>query len=139
MKLIMTIAWLGWASLCLSQSLEGTWQLTDEKTCFQSELGESETEKELKESMAASRNAIGKMLVFDGKGGVQESIKSQGKKKGTGVNNFKYQLAGNELQFLDKKSGVITQRYIIDELTYNTLRLHNVMRECETKIYTRAK
>ncbi len=138
MKLIVTIVWLGWASICFGQ-LEGTLQLTEEKTCFQSEMKESDTEKELKDAMGASRSAIGKVLVFDSKDGVQESIKSQGKKKGTNVTNYKYQLAGNELQFVDKKSGLITQRYIIDELTFETMRLRNAQRECETKTYVRAK
>lgn len=139
MKLKLTLALTVWAGLSLGQPLEGTWQLVEEKTCFQSTLEESDTEKELKEAMGASRNAIGKMLIFDSKGGVQETIKSQGKKKGTGTTNYRYQLSGNELQFLDKKSGLITQRYILDELSFNTLRFHNAMKDCEIRTYTKVK
>lgn len=121
------------------QSLVGTWQLTEEKTCFQSQLEESETEKELKGSMGASRNAIGRILTLDAKGRGQEDVKSQGKKKGSELSTFKYQQVGQELQFLDKKSGIITQRYIIDELSATTLRFHNALKDCEIRTYTRIK
>lgn len=121
------------------QSLVGTWQLTEEKTCFQIQLEESETEKELKGSMGASRNAIGRILTLDAKGKGEETIQSQGKKKGSDLAAFRYQLSGQELQFLDKKSGIITQRYLIDELSATTLRFHNALKDCETRTYIRIK
>lgn len=123
----------------LAQGLIGTWQQTETKTCFESQLQESETEKELKGAMGASRNAIAKIIVFDAKGRGEEGIFSQGKKKGSSKNEFRYQVNGNELQYLDRKSGMITSRFIIDELTHTTLRLHNAMRDCETQTFTRVK
>jgi len=121
------------------QSLMGTWQLTEDKTCFQSQFEESETEKELSSAMGASRNAVAKLIRFGEKGKGEEGIFSQGKRKGSSMNEFRYQVKGNELQFIDRKSGMITSRFIIDELTGTTLRFHNAMRDCEVKTFVKVK
>jgi hypothetical protein len=122
-----------------AQSIVGTWQLTEEKTCFKSQFEESDTEKELTSAMGASQNAIAKLISFDKKGSGEEGIFSLGKKKGTSVNPFKYKINKDELQLIDKKSGIITRRFIIDELSDNTLRFHNAMKDCETKSFTKVK
>jgi hypothetical protein len=123
--------------MALSQSLIGTWQLTEEKTCFQSEMTESSTELELKEGMGASREAVAKIITFNKKGTYEEGIFSEGKKRGSNVNKYNYRLSGQELQLLDKKSGMATQRFIIDELSVSTLRFHNALKDCEIKTFTR--
>jgi hypothetical protein len=122
-----------------SQSLLGTWQMTENKTCFESQFKESDTEKELKPAMGASRSAVAKLIKFNEKGKGEEGIFSQGKKKGSSMNEFRYQVQGQELQFLDRKSGMITSRFVIDELTSTTLRFHNAMRDCESRTFTKVK
>jgi hypothetical protein len=122
-----------------AQSIVGTWQLTEEKTCFKSQFEETDTEKELTSAMGASRNAIAKLISFDKKGAGEEGIFSTGKKKGASMNPFKYKISGQELQFVDKKSGIITSRFVIDELSDTTLRFHNAMKDCETKSFTKVK
>jgi len=123
--------------MALSQTLIGTWQLIDEKTCFQSEMKESSTELELKEGMGASRQAVAKIITFNKKGTYEEGIFSEGKKKGGNVHKYNYRLSGQELQLLDKKSGMATQRFIIDELSGSTLRFHNALKDCEVRTFTR--
>lgn len=122
-----------------SQSLVGTWQLSDEKTCFQAEMKESDTERELRDAMGASRNAVARLIKFSAKGTGEEGVFSTGKKKGSGMTPFNYRMSGEELQFIDKKSGIATQRFIIDELSASTLRLHNALKDCETKTFIRVK
>jgi hypothetical protein len=139
MKNVLILIALVLPARLLAQGLIGTWQQTGNKTCFDSPFKESDTEKELTPSMGATRNAIAKMVVFDEKGRAEESIASQGKRKASSKNEFRYQISDNELQYLDKKSGMITSRFIIDELTETTLRFHNAMRDCEIQIYTRVK
>jgi hypothetical protein len=124
----------------LSQSLEGTWQLTDSKTCFQAEMKESDTEKELESMMGSnSKSSVAKLIVFKKDGIGQEGIFSTGKKKGSSMNDFHYKISGQELQFVDKKSGMITQRFVIDELTATSLKIHDAVKECESKAFVRAK
>lgn len=130
-----------------AQTITGTWQLTEEKTCFQSSLSDtmdtlsqSDTEKELSSMMGESAaSTVARLIRFDGKGRGEEGIFSKGKKKGAAMEPFRYQIKGNELQLLDKKSGIATERYIIDELTSSSLRFHDAKKECEIKVFTKVK
>lgn len=123
-----------------AQSIQGTWQMTNSKTCFQTEMKESETEKELTPMMGGtSASTVAKLIVFKKDGSGQEGIFSAGRKKGTEMESFKYTFSGQELNFTDKKSGMITRRFIVDELTATSLKIHDAMKDCETKEFTRAK
>src|SRR5258706_263506 len=123
-----------------SQSLEGTWQLTSSKTCFQTEMKESETEKELEGMMGGtSKSSIAKMIIFKKDGTGQEGIFSVGKKKGSSMEPFQYKLSGQEILFTDKKSGIVTQRFAIDELTDTSLKIHDAVKDCESKVFVRVK
>lgn len=138
MKLLLASA----IAFCFShltsgQSIVGTWQLVDEKTCFQSQMKESDTELELKDGMGASRQSVARVITFSKKGTYQEGIFSQGKKKGIDMKKSDYSITGQELLLLDKKSGMATQRFIIDELSASTLRFHNALKDCEVKTFTR--
>lgn len=123
--------------MAMGQALIGSWQLIEEKTCFQSEMKESATELELKSGMGASRQSVARMITFSKKGTYEEGIFSEGKKKGSDINKYNYRVGEQEIQLIDKKSGMATQRFIIDELSASTLRLHNALKVCEIKIFTR--
>jgi hypothetical protein len=138
MKLLLASAIvLCFSHLSMGQSLVGSWQLIEEKTCFQSEMKESDTELELKDGMGASRHSVAKVITFSKKGVYEEAIFSQGKKNGSDMRKFDYRITGQELQLLDKKSGMATQRFIVDELSASTLRFHNALKDCEVKTFTR--
>jgi hypothetical protein len=126
-----------YSHLTAGQTLVGSWQLVNEQTCFQSEMKESDTELELKDGMGASRQSIAKIITFGKKGTYEEGIYSEGKKKGSNKNKFNYRLTGQELHLIDKKSGMATQRFIIEELSSSTLRFHNALKDCEVKTFTR--
>ena len=80
-------------ALVQSQSMVGTWQQVENKTCFESQLPKSETEKELEPQMgASSQNSIAKLIRFDAKGRGEEGIFTVGKKKGSSMNEFRYQI-----------------------------------------------
>lgn len=55
------------------------------------------------------------------------------------MTNFQYKISGQELQFTDKKSGMITRRFVIDELTETSLKIHDAVKECETKSFIKVK
>jgi len=136
--LVFVLALISWPAL--SQSLEGTWQLTDSKTCFQTEMKESDTEKELEPMMGNdSKSSVAKLIIFKKDGSGQEGIFATGKKKGSDMNNFQYKVIGQELHFIDKKSRMITQRFAIDELTEASLKIHDAAKECESKTFVKVK
>jgi hypothetical protein len=123
-----------------AQSIVGTWQQVENKTCFESQLPESETEKELEKDMGgSSQSSVAKLIHFGDKGGGEEGIFSKGKKKGNSMNEFRYTVNGQQLQLLDKKSGIIMQRFIIEELTDVSLKIHDALKECEVRSFTRVK
>ena len=144
MKYLIAFVFIFIITASKAQSIVGTWQLTDEKTCFQSSLSDtmekSATEKELAPMMgSSSASSVARLIVFSDKGKGEEGIFKKGKKKGSSLEPFRYKIAGAELQFLDKKSGMITERYIIDELTSSTLRFHDAKKDCEIKEFTKVK
>lgn len=127
-----------------AQSIVGKWQLSEEKTCFQAGLAaetkESETEKELASSMGSTSAAgVARVMTLDTKGGGEEAVMSTGKKKGSSKSSFKYRVSGQEFQMLDKKSGLVTSRWVIDELSETILKMHDAVRECEIKTYMKVK
>ena len=129
---------MGWQSQ--AQSIVGTWQLTDEKTCFQSEMKESETEKELLPQMSSeSKNSVARLFIFDEKGKGKEGVFSAGKKKSDDLESFKYKVNGKELLLLDNKSGIMIRQLIIEEMSASTLKIHDAKKECEIKTFTRIK
>jgi uncharacterized protein YwbE len=128
------------ACLCNAQSIVGTWQLTAEKTCFESNMQISETEKELLPQMGStSATTVARTIRFDQKGTGEEGIFSVGKKKASGKSTFRYKINGQELLLLDSKSGMMTRGLVIDTLTQSTLKFHTTAKECERKTFIRIK
>lgn len=123
-----------------AQKIEGTWQQVDKKTCFQSNMKESDTEKELESAMrGTSASTVAQLIVFKKDGSGEEGIFSAGRKKGADKNYFKYKYSGQELVFTDKKSGIITYRFVVDELTDTSLKIHDAVKDCESRAFTRVK
>lgn len=121
------------------QSIVGTWQLTDQKPCIEQQMELSETEKELLPNFGSSSQAIAALIHFDEKGKGKTGIYYEGHRKSKDKESIEYRLSGDELQFLDKKSGIIKERFIIDELTSVKLQLHRVDRDCEIRTYIRVE
>ena len=129
---------LGWQ--VQAQSIVGTWQLTEAKTCFQSEMKESQTEKELTPQMgSSSQTSVTRLFILDKKGKGKEGVFTDGNRKGEEKREFAYTVNGSELMLLDKKSGIMTRQLIIEQLSETTLRIHDAKKDCEIKIFTRIK
>lgn len=145
MKTLVSITLIAIAIGANAQSIVGKWQLSEQKTCFEatmaeSEMKESDTEKELTASMSSSSaTTVARVMQLDDDGKGEEGIFSAGKKKASSKTAFRYQVSDNEFFILDKKSGLVTQRWIIDELTETSLKMHDAVKECEIKIYLKAK
>jgi hypothetical protein len=128
------------AQVTATNGILGTWQQVENKTCFESQLPESETEKELKPDMGgSSRTSVARLIRFDSKGAGEEGIFSKGRKKGNAMSAFRYNVNGQELQLLDKKSGIVSQRFIIEELTDTSLKIHDAVKDCEVRSFSRVK
>ena len=135
MKAILLFFFVAGASLANGQAIVGKWQLTEDKPCVESTFEKSETELELESAMSGSRTSVAKIIIFKKDGTGEEGVFSVGRKKGSGMNSFKYKIEGTQLLLLDKKSGMITQRFILDELSSGTLKIRNALRDCESKVF----
>ena len=124
-----------------SDRLVGTWQVTEEKTCFESEItkNESETEKELRQSFGKNTTSVARVIRFKSNGTGEEGIFSVGQKKGESLRQFTYTLTDNTLLLKDKKSGIIIQQLRVDELTSALFRFHVEGKDCESKTLTRTR
>ncbi|MBL7848318.1 MAG: lipocalin family protein [Cyclobacteriaceae bacterium] len=138
-RIFLLLSLMAVASMAQGQSIIGTWQVVEEKTCFEAQMPESETEKELLKDMGSTRNAVAKVITFKKNGTGEEGIFTTGKKKGTDKTTFTYRLTDSDLKLMDKKSGIMTQQLVVDELTATTLRFHLAGKDCETKTLTRIK
>ncbi|MBL7853485.1 MAG: hypothetical protein JNL17_03755 [Cyclobacteriaceae bacterium] len=138
---------VGWIMVCTtwawgqSSPLVGTWQVTEEKTCFESEItgNESDTEKELLQEFGKNTTAVARLIRFKSNGTGEEGIFAAGQKKGESMRTFTYTLRDGQLLLMDKKSGIITQKLRVDELTSSTFRFHLEGKDCESKTLTRTK
>lgn len=124
-----------------SGSLTGTWQIAEEKTCFleQVQSEESDTEKELLQGFGQTRTSVARIIRFKSNGTGEESIFNTGRRRGEKLREFKYSLTGDQLLLLDKKSGLMTQKLIVEELSAGTLRFHIDGKECEIKSFTKIR
>jgi hypothetical protein len=149
MKTMLFIILVAVGITAQAQSIVGKWQLSDQKTCFQTsvkdemkdELKETDTEKELEGEMGgpSSTADAARVLTLDAKGNAEEGVMSVGKKKASSKDTYKYRVAGSEFQKVDKKSGLVTERWVIDELSETTLKIHDSAHDCETKTYAKIK
>ena len=140
MKYFLTVMVIAAFASGQAQSLVGTWQQMENKTCFESQLPESETEKELLPDMkGSSQTSVAKLIRFDAKSRGEEGIFSKGKKKGSSMTAFQYKVTGNELLLLDKKSGIMTQHFVIDELSESILKIHDFEKDCESRTFSRIR
>lgn len=139
MKYLAVLGGLLAGFCCQSQSLTGTWQLMEEKTCFERQIQETDTEKELRKDMGSSKNSVARTIRFDKNGTGEEGVFTSGAKKGSGMTSFRYHVSGKEIQLLDKKSGIMTQQLVIDQLSSTTLSVHLATRDCETRKFSRIK
>jgi len=118
---------------CLSaQSLQGTWQVVKQSNCMGNELGDpSETEEELLESMSSLSGNAPKTITFNTDGSGEENWRSRGKKKSSSKEKFLYRYTDEALYLLDKKSRLITDTFLVEELTTTSLKMFNKDRACE--------
>lgn len=122
------------------QSLTGTWQVVKSGNCMGDEFSDTtETEDELLESMASKSTTTPKTIRFNADNSGEENWRTIGKRKASSREKFLYRYSDGSIYFLDKKSRIITDTFIVEELTYSTLIMFNKSRSCErlelTRIY----
>jgi hypothetical protein len=132
MKSVMVFAFWLQFGLSYSQPIVGTWQVAKQSNCMSDELGDpSDTEKEMLEAMSSKAGYTPMTIRFNADGSGEENWKVLGRKKSASREKFLYRHDDIFLYFLDRRSRIITDTFIVEELTPSTLVIFNKARNCE--------
>jgi hypothetical protein len=133
MKWTITLALSFAVCLANSQSLVGTWQLTKQTNCLESEVSDTTaTDADMmKQFSSKSSNRSPKVMVFRSDNTGEENVRVLNKKKPDQIKKFLYKFDGTTIYLLDKKSRLITGSLIVDELTSSSLVYHTAGKVCE--------
>jgi len=133
MKKVLVGLMIMMISSTFAQTLTGTWQVIKESNCMGDEFNNnpSEAEEELLKSMSFMSGGTPKTIQFNADGSGEENWRKKGKKKPSSKEKFLYRISDGIIYFLDKKSRLITNTYIIEQLTESQLLMFNKERSCE--------
>jgi hypothetical protein len=131
MKTILFLFCL-WAYTSWGQNLTGVWQVTHESQCMDQELGTpSETEEELEEAMQSMSGRAPKVMILKADLTGEWNWKTVGKKKSAYKEKFIYRISDGIIYILDKRSRLITDTFIIELNTADSLIVFRKDRSCE--------
>jgi hypothetical protein len=141
MKTIICLLVMSISSASLNgQSIIGTWQLVKQTTCLEENMtAEVDSGNRLAEDMKSMSSATPQTVTFKEKLSGEESTRILSKKKSANNKTFTYKFDGEMLMILDKKSQTITENYMVEKISSDSLVLSNAARPCETKILLRIK
>jgi hypothetical protein len=123
-----------------AQSIIGRWQLVKQSDCMESNLtATNDSAQRLVDDMKSMSSPTPQIVTFKEKSAGEESTRILSKKKTTNSKAFLYKFDGESLMVLDKKSQTITDNYLVEKFSTDSLIISNVSRPCETKIFLKLK
>jgi hypothetical protein len=120
-----------------AQSILGKWQLVKESSCLEGEL--PDTDSSLAAEMKQMSSPSPQIVHFKDKGAGEESMRIMNRKRTANSKNFLYKFTAESLYILDKRSQTISESYMIDKLTLDSLVISNATRACETKFFVKIR
>jgi hypothetical protein len=141
------IIFTGWVvTLCIlsfqanAQSIIGRWQLVKQSNCIdESMTASNDGVQDMVDDMKSMAGATPQVVTFKEKQAGEESTRILNRKKSANTKNFLYKFNGEMLMILDKKSQTITDNYMVDKFSADSLIISNAARPCETRIFLRIK
>jgi outer membrane lipoprotein-sorting protein len=123
-----------------AQSIVGSWQLVKQSNCMEENMtAANDTAQRMLEDMKDMGSASAQVVVFKEKMSGEEYTRILTKKRTTNNKNFLYRFDGETLMILDKKSQTLTNSYMVDKFSADSLIISNSTRPCETRIFLRLK
>ncbi|MBT1700731.1 hypothetical protein KK083_27825 [Fulvivirgaceae bacterium PWU4] len=123
-----------------AQSIVGSWQLVKQSNCMEENMtAANDTAQRMIEDMKEMGSPSAQVVVFKEKMAGEESTRILTKKKTSNNKNFLYRFDGETLMILDKKSQTISNSYMVDKFSADSLIISNSSRPCETRIFLRLK
>jgi hypothetical protein len=139
-KLTLTIIFACISIFSQAQSILGTWQLIKQTTCLEDEMKtDNSTDAMVDQMKQMSPAALQQVIRFKEKGSGEESTRILTRRKTANSNKFLYKFNSESLLILDKKSQTITDRFIVEKISSDSLILSSASRPCETHIFLKIK
>lgn len=140
MKILSMLMLLLVCSVGYAQEIIGKWQLVKESTCTEDELdANSADEEEIVREMKTMSGATPQTIEFKENNSAVESTKIIDRRKSYNSNAMAYKFTGEALHILDKKSRMIIDSFIVEQLSADSLIISNSERACETRVFVKIK
>ena len=117
-------------------TIVGSWQLVTQSSCLEEASGlQKDSLGNLRDDMHSRSAATAQVVRFKENMSGEESSRILNKKKYANAKKFFYKFNGEMLLILDKKSQTISDSYLVDKFTRDSLVISNASRPCETKVF----
>lgn len=119
--------------------LAGSWQLVKQATCMDEapRASEDENMENLREEMRSRTPVTAQVVSFRDNATGRESTRILNSDRTANPKKFYYKFNGKMLLILDKRSQTISDSYLVDKFTADSLILSNSARPCEIRIFVR--
>ena len=142
MKLIKIFLVLGFivsTSFSVSSQIPnivGTWQLVKQSSCLEEASSlQKDSLGNLRDEMHGRSGVTAQIVSFKENMSGEESTRILNNKKSANPKKFLYKFNGEMLLILDKKSQTISDSYLVDRFTSDSLIVSNASMPCETKVF----
>lgn len=123
-----------------AQGIVGSWQLVKQSSCMDETAGLNEDSlSSLREDMHSRSGAHPQVVRFKKNSSGDESSRILNQRKSANAKKFLYKFNGDMLLILDKKSQTISDSYLVDKFSHDSLIVSNASRPCETKVFVKIK
>lgn len=122
-----------------SGSILGTWQLVKQGSCLDetSTADQEQSLGDLREQMHSRSPVTPQVVSFRKNSTGNESSRILNTDETSNPRKFYYKFNGNMLLILDKKSQTISDSYMVDKFTADSLIVSHSARPCETRIFVK--
>lgn len=117
-------------SMASAQSIVGSWELVKQSTCLEQAVNGLEQDQE-------TPSASGGIITFKDNASAEETAPVLNSSRSTNSKKFYYKFNGDMLLILDKRSQTISDSYMVDKFTQDSLIVSNSARPCETRIFVK--
>jgi hypothetical protein len=116
----------------------GNWQLLRQSNCLEETMQEqTDSAERMREEMKSRSPAAGRIVSFKSNSSGEESTRILNSSKVANPKKFYYKFNGDMLLILDKRSQTISDSYLVEKLTADSLILSNSARPCEMRIFVK--
>ena len=123
------------SSFAQTGNIVGSWQLVKEGSCLEETASNKDVGETLREEMHSRNSATPQVVNFKENATGDESSRILNTSKTANQKKFYYKFNGEMLLILDKKSQTISDSYLVDKFTTDSLIVSNASRPCDTKIF----